>query len=54
MKTLDKNFDVDALPVHLFVKSQKQAKKLKKNTETISENPLTFSKARRIRPVYMH
>ncbi len=54
MNSINRNFDVDALPVHLFVKSQKQAKKLKKSTERISESPLTFKKTKSFKPVYVH
>lgn len=41
--------DVNALPVHLFVKSPKQAKKVERQFITISTEPMTFKKSRRFK-----
>jgi hypothetical protein len=42
-----KEVDVNALPVHLFVKSQKEAKKIRKESSYTADKPGTFRKAKR-------
>lgn len=42
-----KEIDVNALPVHLFVKSQKEAKKIKKGASDPADKPGPFRKAKR-------
>jgi|LakWasMet43_HOW7_FD_contig_21_18177_length_391_multi_5_in_0_out_0_1 hypothetical protein len=42
-----KDIDVNALPVHLFVKSQKEAKKLKKSTAEYVFRPVPFRRGKR-------
>jgi len=42
-----KEVDVNALPVHLLVKSQKEAKKVKINAENFIDKPSTFRKSKR-------
>ncbi len=42
-----KEVDVNALPVHLFVKSQKEAKKIRKESSDTADKPGPFRKAKR-------
>jgi hypothetical protein len=42
-----KDIDVNALPVHLFVKSPKDAKRLSSSQPSVPVNPGPYRKARR-------
>jgi hypothetical protein len=49
-----KNIDVNELPVHLFVKSQKEAKKLNKQRYTEYTEVNLKEKSRRFWPVFVN
>ena len=42
-----KEINVDALPVHLFVKSPKEAKRLRSSQVSVPVNPAPYKKAKR-------
>jgi len=47
------NFDANTMPVHLFVKSQKQAKKVSSQSEPTQIVPIQFRKGKRFKSVGM-
>jgi hypothetical protein len=49
-----KDVDVEALPVHLFIKSPKEAKKVKKDAGAVSLKPGPYIKAKRFDPRIIH
>ncbi len=49
-----KEVDVEALPVHLFVKSPKEAKKVKKDEELMFVKPAPFRKGKRFDTHLIH
>jgi len=51
MENTYNNFDVNALPVHLFVKSQKEAKKIDKQSDMAQTEPYIFKKGKRFKTV---
>lgn len=44
------NFDTTGLPVHLFVKSQKQAKKVGKQHSVNQSGPAAYKRINKFRP----
>jgi len=47
MLDLTKEINVDALPVHLFVKTPKEAKRLRASQEPVPMNPAPHKRAKR-------
>lgn len=43
-----KDINVDALPVHLFVKSPKEAKRLRASNATVPVNPAPYQKEKKV------
>lgn len=54
MENSRNNIDINALPVHLFVKSQKQAKKLLKPEITRYSDLPSYGKSKRFKSSFIH
>lgn len=45
------NFDLNTLPVHMFVKCAKEAKKINSQRSTSQADPVIFKREHKFRPV---
>ena len=45
------NFDVNVLPVHMFVKTPKEAKKIDKQRDVTHSEPVIYKREHKFRPV---
>ena len=46
----NRKFDVNVLPVHMFVKSPKEAKKLNKQPDATYSEPVIYKREHKFRP----